>query len=261
MMQEKKAVTACWTKCERLLAAVQNLMDATGLKGCLPAKDKSSDHEASKRWYRIHPDGEMQWHVRREAGPMGHVCADWKEVHEAAGIEHAGDLAAGGDLAAHAQRVVSMDGFTPVSLNSSSSAAEDTPRRELLSDRIRKFINREPQSDAPTGDQSVTKRPSIRKATVPNFVERRYGLEEQGFDTDAFSNICRVCYENAEEAIVLPCRHGGLCHICLRKALFSKPVHKGGRCCPFCRKLVREMLQIHRVPGEPVQFAWSMEVF
>lgn len=103
---------------------------------------------------------------------------------------------------------------------------------------------------------------SLRRnfCSVPNFADRSLGLIQEGFERDAFSNDCHVCYERTAEVILLPCRHGGLCHSCLRMFLYSKPVHRGGRCCPFCRSRIKEALQIHRQPGKPIQFASTIRI-
>lgn len=100
-----------------------------------------------------------------------------------------------------------------------------------------------------------------RSSTVPVDMYRYVGLDEaKGFVRDAFCNDCRVCYERPVEIVTLPCRHGGLCEPCFRRSLFSKPVYKGGRCCPFCRRLIYEAIMIYREPGHLIQWGYSIRV-
>mmetsp|Transcript_52227 Transcript_52227/g.152064 ORF Transcript_52227/g.152064 Transcript_52227/m.152064 type:complete len:272 (+) Transcript_52227:127-942(+) len=103
----------------------------------------------------------------------------------------------------------------------------------------------------------VPKRPSL-----PSALERTMGIDIVGFDRDAFSNVCRVCYERQAEVVTLPCRHCGLCKDCYRNALFSRPAHRGGRSCPFCRGTIREALQL-LIPknGAAVQYGYSVDVY
>jgi len=97
-----------------------------------------------------------------------------------------------------------------------------------------------------------------RKLSAPG---RFAGIAQHGFDRDAFSNDCRVCFESPAEVVLLPCRHCGLCQDCYRATLFSKPAHRGGRSCPFCRCKIREAVQLHRKPGVgAVQYGYSIEV-
>jgi len=81
-----------------------------------------------------------------------------------------------------------------------------------------------------------------RSWSVPDFVERRIGAAD--IDSDAFHNSCRICLESEVEVVALPCRHAVLCELCLRKHFYSKPCHRGGRKCPFCRTEIREVIRI-----------------
>lgn len=96
--------------------------------------------------------------------------------------------------------------------------------------------------------------------SVPAVLDRGLGLVKQGFDCDAFNSDCRVCLEAPVEVIALPCRHGGLCASCFRKALFSRPVHRGGHACPFCRCRIRGAVQLHHEVGAAVQYGYFVEV-
>merc|ERR1712183_619511 len=84
------------------------------------------------------------------------------------------------------------------------------------------------------------------RGSVPNCVERNVGLDPfSGFDTDPMRNDCRLCLEKPAEVLILPCRHSGLCESCLRRTVWSKPAHRGGRDCPFCRKRFSEVLRFY----------------
>mmetsp|Transcript_120987 Transcript_120987/g.301896 ORF Transcript_120987/g.301896 Transcript_120987/m.301896 type:complete len:275 (+) Transcript_120987:134-958(+) len=128
------------------------------------------------------------------------------------------------------------------------------------------FQHGEPdQLDTPEKDSRVPRRGNTglgpRKRSVPCSVDRFVGIAQQGFDRDAFSNDCRVCFESPAEVVLLPCRHCGLCQDCYRATLFSKPAHRGGRSCPFCRCKIREAIQLHRKPGGgAVQYGYSIDV-
>mmetsp|Transcript_102082 Transcript_102082/g.284191 ORF Transcript_102082/g.284191 Transcript_102082/m.284191 type:complete len:234 (-) Transcript_102082:222-923(-) len=147
----------------------------------------------ARRWYRVHPVGDLSYYVRRDVGPVGHP----------------------------------------------SLVAADL-------------------TQSPTYPQMVLQ----SRRSTPNFLERTVGLTEpEGFERDAFSNDCKVCFEKPSEVVLLPCRHGGLCEDCYRSALFSRPVHRGGRSCPFCRKTIREAVQFYHLPGEALQYGYGIKVF
>jgi len=96
-----------------------------------------------------------------------------------------------------------------------------------------------------------------RSRSSPSKLERRWCLAElPGLTQDAFTNCCRICYDRAIEVVLLPCGHGVMCEECLRRHFFSRPVHRGGRSCPLCRKFVREVLWIFNdVTGPQYGFA------
>lgn len=97
--------------------------------------------------------------------------------------------------------------------------------------------------------------------SVPNFVERQWTMEApSGFQCDVFRNVCRICYEQPAELVCLPCRHGGLCEECLRLTFLSRPIHRGGRNCPFCRRRVTEVVQIYRDSYGPPQYAFAIKM-
>lgn len=264
------------------------------IDGCLPKKwvekaalTTSGKQPASEtRWYRIYPDGELRWCVRREAGPPPNVCEDWDEVHEACGLACVGSLAAGGSAAANARNSLATSASASGSLaaqcwqiEKKAHPEEQKTRSRSVSDGIvnvimmlRKQVTTDVDAACAVPAEALRKDPmspptspsgtSLRRnfCSVPNFADRSLGLIQQGFETDAFSNVCNLCFEETAEVILLPCRHGGLCQTCLRMSLYSKPVHRGGRSCPFCRSRIKEALLIHRQPGKPVQFASTIKL-
>lgn len=85
---------------------------------------------------------------------------------------------------------------------------------------------------------------SGRCASVPSNLDRMQGLGDPGFD-DSFVNLCKLCYDKSADVVLLPCRHGGMCEGCLRRSLFSRPKHKGGHTCPWCRKKIIEVIKMY----------------
>lgn len=88
----------------------------------------------------------------------------------------------------------------------------------------------------------VGSRQKRRRRSLPPEVERRISLPA---DTGMADNLCRICFERPRGVVLLPCRHGGLCDQCLKRAIHMRPLHKGGRTCPFCRKFIREVIKIY----------------
>merc|ERR1712228_439863 len=81
-------------------------------------------------------------------------------------------------------------------------------------------------------------------ASVPQNMDRMVGLSVEGFD-DTFVNLCKMCYDAKSNIVILPCRHGGFCETCLRRCLFIRPAHRGGRVCPWCRKDITEVIKLY----------------
>mmetsp|Transcript_102032 Transcript_102032/g.263779 ORF Transcript_102032/g.263779 Transcript_102032/m.263779 type:complete len:284 (+) Transcript_102032:73-924(+) len=57
-------------------------------------------------------------------------------------------------------------------------------------------------------------------------------------------SVCQICCTAPSEVVLLPCRHSGLCDACLRRVMFMRAPHRGGCCCPFCRRRIREVVRI-----------------
>jgi len=85
-----------------------------------------------------------------------------------------------------------------------------------------------------------------RYKSLPREIERRISVPEpQGFEVDAFHNTCRICFERPCQVVTLPCRHFFMCKDCLRRHNFSRPMHRGGRDCPLCRRFIREVVYLY----------------
>mmetsp|Transcript_50920 Transcript_50920/g.131288 ORF Transcript_50920/g.131288 Transcript_50920/m.131288 type:complete len:343 (+) Transcript_50920:110-1138(+) len=108
-------------------------------------------------------------------------------------------------------------------------------------------VDKEGEEDDEVRVRRKSKGDKLRKTkSTPAICERRIGLvDPPGFEIDAFRNCCCVCYERPVQVITLPCRHGCLCEECLRRTLFSRPAHRGGRMCPVCRRNVTEVVWIY----------------
>lgn len=55
---------------------------------------------------------------------------------------------------------------------------------------------------------------------------------------DAPTQTCAICMENQENAVFMPCGHGGFCHSCAHKVLSTVGRNK----CPLCRAAVQEVV-------------------
>lgn len=98
-----------------------------------------------------------------------------------------------------------------------------------------------------------------RRWSVPHFIERKMCLPDPpGFECDAFRNCCRICYDRDADVISLPCGHGGLCEQCLRSSLLSRPPHRGGRSCPFCRRCIEQVARLYRHGS--IQYAYAIKM-
>jgi len=56
--------------------------------------------------------------------------------------------------------------------------------------------------------------------------------------------LCKICCSEQADVVLLPCRHGDMCHACFRRILFMRPPHRGGSSCPICRKDIFHALRI-----------------
>lgn len=204
-----------------------------GIEQSAGASQKPEGPSEPRRWYKVHPAGDLTWHVRRDMGPPEHASEDWQEIHEAAGVPW--------------------------------DTGQDTlPKYDLSHEEVRKHLLG--QSFAiPRASTSGLEKAFLpfrqRLGTLPRLVERRIGMKEpEGFDRSAFDNSCRVCFEHPADLILVPCCHGGLCEQCFRATLYSRPSHRGGRSCPFCRKHIWEALELYHESSCAPQYAYAIEM-
>mmetsp|Transcript_58178 Transcript_58178/g.101881 ORF Transcript_58178/g.101881 Transcript_58178/m.101881 type:complete len:400 (-) Transcript_58178:77-1276(-) len=115
-------------------------------------------------------------------------------------------------------------------------------------------------SDRMLNSESTMNSGVRRRWSVPDFVERKIDLEDPpGFECDAFRNCCRICYEQVADVLAFPCGHGGLCEDCLRYTIMSRPAHRGGRACPFCRRKIEQVARLYRHAS--IQYAYCIKMF
>lgn len=217
-----------------------------------PLGGAKEPEEPSRRWYRVHQVDDLTFYVRRDPGPLkrdckilgddectGYAGVDWQRcLSEDFGCSPSPDSSPNLDFC----RQIS----TPVA-NMPNSTVVTKATLQLSEGVAGKAIHRSP-------------RKMKKMSTVTANLERNLGIEQQGFDVDVFNNCCRVCYEQRAEVVLLPCRHCGLCKDCYRSTLFSRPAHRGGRACPFCRSRIREAIQLHREAGAAVQYGYAIDV-
>lgn len=99
--------------------------------------------------------------------------------------------------------------------------------------------------------------PPKRHWSLPPAVERGIGLPSDVLDD--LRGVCKICCDQQNEVVVLPCRHGGMCEKCLRRAVYSKPLHRGGLTCPMCRRDIWEVIRIYDEAVRP-QYGYSIMV-
>lgn len=76
----------------------------------------------------------------------------------------------------------------------------------------------------------------------------------KSFSTDTSSveqSMCQICCAEPADAVMLPCRHGDICSSCVRRAMFMRPLHRGGGSCPLCRRKIKQVVQIEREVDAP----------
>lgn len=96
-----------------------------------------------------------------------------------------------------------------------------------------------------------------RCRSLPSPMERRIGMPSDVVDD--LRGTCQICHDQQNEVIVLPCRHAGMCEKCLRRAVYSKPLHRGGLTCPLCRRDIWEVIRIYDEAVRP-QYGYSIMV-
>jgi hypothetical protein len=99
-----------------------------------------------------------------------------------------------------------------------------------------------------------------RSKSLPREIEGRLSIPEpKGFECDTFENRCRVCYERPCEVVTLPCRHFFMCQDCLRRHIYSRPRHRGGRNCPLCRRFIKEVIHVYSDAAIP-QYGFAIRI-
>jgi len=181
-MQKLGCLDPCLTLLECAAAVCPDACRRLGLGGVAEAEVEG------RKWFRVHPIGDMNYYVRRDKGP---------------------------------ERTCTPAFEKPASLKDKKKYHQSTP----------------------------------------HMAERTVGMGvPAGFDRDAFTNHCRICFEKEVEIVLLPCRHGGLCKECFRATLFRLPAHRGGRMCPFCRVKIRQAVQLYHESGAAVQYGFAIDV-
>eukprot|EP00747_Dinoflagellata_sp_TGD_P222749 gnl/TRDRNA2_/TRDRNA2_94439_c0_seq1.p1 gnl/TRDRNA2_/TRDRNA2_94439_c0~~gnl/TRDRNA2_/TRDRNA2_94439_c0_seq1.p1 ORF type:complete len:456 (+),score=70.46 gnl/TRDRNA2_/TRDRNA2_94439_c0_seq1:162-1529(+) len=97
------------------------------------------------------------------------------------------------------------------------------------------------------GGRWVQKLKKGRAHSLPPSYDRHFGedVSADSGDTALYEeDMCRICYSEEAQVVLLPCRHGNICGTCLRRALFMRPLHRGGCTCPFCRARIKTVLRI-----------------
>jgi len=137
-----------------------------------------------------------------------------------------------------------------------SNPQEGNVLKEISSfDMISNIIQQKPVKDfLPKHDEDgrdcsdldiFSKRPRGRSQSVPNTLERYWGIPwGDSAELSRDEMMCKLCFSEAADVVLLPCRHGGLCYRCFRRMLFMRPVHRGGSTCPMCRRPIREAVRI-----------------
>jgi len=195
----------------------QQLFSKTGRKQTPPLAEQTESHPPPmRRWYRVHPITDELYYVRPDPGLAGRT----------AGHPDAGQVQ--GPLSPKGQRGRIAPSTAGVSVTKAGRA----------------------ERPSNSGTEPVCSRTKLamvtRSKSIPSSVNRLVGLSpSDDLKNEIFRNSCKICYEKEAEVVLLPCRHGGMCEECLRRSLFSKPSHRGGRSCPFCRKQITEVIKLY----------------
>lgn len=106
-------------------------------------------------------------------------------------------------------------------------------RQEPDSDRFVVHAAPEPDSSSETlaGASHEPRRPRCRSEQP---------LPDEGPSSEPA--MCQICFAEPANAVMLPCRHGDICTSCVRRAMFMKPLHKGGGSCPLCRRRIKQVV-------------------
>lgn len=163
---------------------------------------------APRRWYRIHPITNTLYFCRPDAGLRGRIP----------GYEE-------------------LDLLSEVPLPGDSIQLDEPEKGRSRCDTHNVF-------HVPEAEMSIRSHTKRRRPSLPPEVERRLGLPPEML-TSMLDSSCIICYNRPRAVILLPCRHGGFCEECLRRHLFIKPAHRGGRACPLCRRPIREVVRMY----------------
>jgi hypothetical protein len=80
---------------------------------------------------------------------------------------------------------------------------------------------------------------SLHKRGIPTNNERVLIEELEQQTTATTQSECKVCYDNAVDAFLLPCRHSSLCMDC------ANACKSGNGKCPICLQDITDVFQMY----------------
>jgi len=113
--------------------------------------------------------------------------------------------------------------------------------------------------DAAVAEQGSRSRSLSFPATLERGwdIDRGYGYSKNDIVDE---DLCNICYANAAQVVMLPCKHGRICETCFRRSVFMRPVHRGGRTCPFCRKYIQKAVVLDKEEVKKHSSQWRYGV-
>ncbi|KAH3763522.1 hypothetical protein Pelo_4637 [Pelomyxa schiedti] len=106
-----------------------------------------------------------------------------------------------------------------------------SPTNIINRDTLAPFASKKPRYDAVHRAQpTATSKP---KAASPG--------------ADAVEDICRLCFANKGNCVIVPCGHLGLCFDCGTLLKNKSSSAESPALCPFCRNPITQLIQTFRV--------------
>jgi hypothetical protein len=88
-------------------------------------------------------------------------------------------------------------------------------------------------------DKSVTLDISLDDTEDENMIRSRQEIKKK-----KTSSLCSICDEQPYNIVILPCKHGNICHSCYQRIESSSKQRNLPVLCPFCRTRIIEAITV-----------------